>query len=175
MMSGMRPSLIVLTLGCFACTPLDSGFNAPEPGDAGPNQEVDNQCVDAGPECTPGQDLDGICAQLIAATCEPTCQDSAACAAATLTATYESFRCEEALTDAQTYPHCGATTCENLVEKVCAGNPPAAACADNPGCEPALELHGRAVDPDATTEEIQEALAACAQALEDEAIFAPCS
>jgi hypothetical protein len=164
-----------MLLCCFACTVPDSSFNSPDgSADGGPEREFD-ECDDAGPECTPGQNAEARCAELIAATCEPTCQDSAACAAANLTATYEAFRCEEALTDAQTYPHCGATTCENLVEKVCAGNPPSAACADNPGCEPALELHARSVDPEATTEEIQDALGACAQALEDDAIFAPCS
>jgi hypothetical protein len=167
---GVRVLLPVL-LVVPACLATPGDFD-PAPRDVD-NESHNSRFCDAGPEECAAADA-AACAELVALTCEPTCAQSPACAAATLLSTYEPTSCSAALGNELTYPHCGASACETLVAKVCGGSPAIAACEDNPGCDPAQALHARSVDPEASTAEIQDALAACGQALEDESVFAPC-
>lgn len=159
------------------CTAGDYSYN-PEAlsGDGGPEQEA----VDCGPggdggdgPCALAGDLEP-CAALVARSCEPSCQEAAACVAAVLTRDYRPEQCQAGLDNQLTFPACTASPCQTLVERTCGADEPTASCADNPGCQPSLVLRERASDPAASSDEIADAVAACQQALEDAVVFAPC-
>lgn len=162
--------LLAVVTGCTA-----GALESVRDFDAG-SQEVANDCAadggDGGIPCLAGES--DPCAALVARTCEPSCQDSPACAAAELTRDYEPDSCQAALDDPLTFPTCTASPCETLVERTCGGSEPTPTCADSPGCPPSLVLRGRATDAAASSEEIADALAACEQALEDATVFAAC-
>jgi hypothetical protein len=156
------------TVACLRGGPVgDFGDGGPDAG-----SPVEVECTDE--ECDPGLADEVACTALREVTCGSTCQESPACAAATLLSTYEPARCRAALDDTQTFPRCRLQSCEVLVLKVCGGDPPAAGCAEAPGCPPALALQARSSDPGASQEEIEAARSDCLQALEDEIVFAPC-
>lgn len=144
--------------------------------DGGQPREVANDCVpavDGGePLCASG--AEDACAALVARTCEPACQEAAACVAAELTREFRPEECQAALDNELTFPACAVSPCQTLVERTCGGDEPTAVCVDNPGCQPAIVLRERATDPDAASGDIADAVAACQQALEDAVVFAPC-
>lgn len=115
------------------------------------------------------------CGALVSRSCEPSCQESAACLAAELTRDYRPDECAAGLDNELTFPTCTASPCETLVERTCGASEPTASCADSPGCPPSLVLRARATDADATSDELADATGACEQALEDAVVFAPCS
>lgn len=144
----------------FDAGPADGGADVREVGDCLPD-EID--CL--------GSPESMQCGELVTACCGETCTETAACAAAQLLQTYEPDRCADALADTQTYPHCELGNCDTLLLKVCGVDD---VCPDAPGCDAARALHARSTDAEATQQEIDAAASACLQALEDEAVFAPC-
>lgn len=160
-----------LLLSVILCLPGCSA-SSDRVGGAGDGDGPDAGAQDAGLFPGEGEGEGGPqCARLVAATCGETCQESPACAAATLLAQYDPGRCAAALEDTQTFPHCGQGNCETLTNKVCGAS---GACRDAPGCTTAEVLLQRERSPDATQQQVEEASTACRQALEDEVVFAPC-
>jgi hypothetical protein len=145
-------------------------FDAGPQEDAGPEEREVGDCLPDDVDC-PLAPESPLCGDLVTACCGETCTETAACAAAQLLQTYEPERCSDALLDTQTYPHCELGNCDSLLIKVCGVDD---ACPDAPGCDAARALHERSTDTDATQQEIDAASSACLQALEDEAVFAPC-
>ncbi|MBI1949154.1 MAG: hypothetical protein HYS27_25925 [Deltaproteobacteria bacterium] len=164
-------SSLAVVAGCTA-----ADYPSMLAGDGGPEQE---NVADCGPTGD-GGDLpcpmgaDDPCAALVARSCEPSCQEAAACVAAELTRDYRPEQCQAGLDNQLTFPACTASPCQTLVERTCGADEPTASCADNPGCQPSLVLRERATDPTASGEDIADAVAACQQALEDAVVFAPC-
>ena len=164
--------LVPVVSGCLAGAyeglgDLDAGTTAEEaPDDCGVALE------DGGNPCPRG--VEDPCLALVERSCEPSCQDAPACAAAELTQSYEPDSCAAALEDAQTFPTCTASPCDTLVERTCGGLEPTSGCVDSPGCAPSQVLRQRATDPAAESAEIADAVAACAQVLEDATVFSAC-
>lgn len=184
----MRVAVVVIGLVAIAgCAALpDADARSPDDGFGGapcasaPDGGAE-ACFDAGEIAGPAQEAaarascDALLAKTCGATDGPRCDDGPACTAAGLLAVHEPGRCEAALSDESAYPPCTASACDSLVARVCGGDPPSDACADAPGCDPALRLQERATDPSSSAAEREDAQASCAQALEDTDIFAPCS
>lgn len=164
--------LVPVVSGCVAgayqgVRELDAGTAAEEaPDDCGTPSE------DGGVPCLTG--AEDPCLALVERSCEPSCQDAPGCAAAELTQRWEPDACAAALEDAQTFPTCTASPCDTLVERTCGGLEPTPECVDSPGCSPSQVLRQRATDPAASSGEIADAVAACAQALEDAVVFSAC-
>ena len=149
--------------------------------DAGCAADAGGTAPDADVETPPASVADDAsCTALVEKACGgdegPRCDAAPGCAAAQLVATYEPSRCGAELSNEASFPRCARTACEALVEKVCGAAPGAApACPDAPGCDPATRLHARSVDAAASAAERDDALASCADALEDGAAFAACA
>ncbi len=166
-------------LACESGVTLDGGFECVDdtneiPGDP---QRLD----DGGPDFTNEATIDDFCRQLVDLTCGASgagggvvCDDTSACTAATLLATYEPAQCAAALNDERRYPACRANACEELVIRVCGALDDVGGCGERAECELAermLERHegSEEVAPDPN------GLAACAAALEDSILFPTCS
>lgn len=168
--TGLLALLLLAVVGCTAgaldsVRDFDGGTPAVAPEDCGTP-------IDGGTPCA--EVAGDPCAALVARTCDPSCQDAPACAAAQLTRDYEPDSCQAALDNQLTFPTCSASPCDTLVARTCGGEEPTAGCADAPGCPPALILRERSTDASASSAEIADAVAACEQALEDATVFAPC-
>jgi hypothetical protein len=164
-----RFAIVCAALGLAGCT---GGAIGAFDVDGGP--DAGGCSADAGPDggvCTPNSVEGDPCADLVVQCCGDICLEAPGCKAAQLVAQYEPDGCSAALVDSQTFPRCEAGDCDTLVAKVCGDDD---RCADAPGCSPAQELHGRATDPAATQDEIQDASAQCLQALEDDVVFSAC-
>lgn len=182
----IRVVVVLVALAVPAC-PSDPGAAPPDAGelsagddlDGGPRSPGDAAC-DGGDCAAYGSDA---CRALRRDACgdddgagdDARCATTPACTAAELLSTYEPASCAAAVADDVRFPDCTDTTCALLVARVCGAAPPAAdaACADAPGCPPALQLWRRSIGVDAGGDPA-DALASCGDALTDEDVFAPC-
>jgi hypothetical protein len=125
----------------------------------------DSEC-DGGPCTDAPKDRD--CGQLVLTTCGSLdeCREDPGCVAASLLAEFRPDDCLLARDDVRSYPPCAASSCEELVSRVCGVDD---ACASASGCAPARTLFERSEAGDST------AATSCAQALTDQTLFPLCS
>ena len=186
-MAWRRPAIGMALIGLLAGCAVQ-GDTASQGGrdlarcDGGGCEDQAVNCGDGGFPCpaSPEGGDRAACDALLARTCGstasdgPGCPSSPGCTAATLLATYEPENCVTAVDDLLRYPSCERDACQLLLERVCGGSPPSEACAEAPGCPPALRLDARVHGLDAGVQLREEALASCAAALEDSVVFSPC-
>lgn len=164
---------------CEAGEDLDGGFECVEGATELPNDP--QRLGDGGGDTLNEATIDDFCRQLVDLTCGRdgisggvVCDDTSACTAATLLATYEPEQCQQALDDDRRYPPCRANACEELVIRVCGALDDTAGCGARTECELAERMLERQEGSESVPAD-PDGLAACSAALDDSVLFPTCS